>query len=81
MKSYSFMGSSSNCSKEEAIELIRTTDKGFLYTYGLGYRNPTTHRVPITREKAIEYAQFSLVDIKEEENFIHINRFSGNDLW
>lgn len=81
MLKYSFMRRYSNCTKEEAKELIRTTDKGFIYTYGLGYRNPTTHRVPITREKALEYADDGIVDITEEENFIHINRYSSNDLF
>lgn len=75
------MSKYSNCTKEEAINLIETTDKEFRYTYGLEYRKPTTHRVLISREKALEYAKESMTDITEEENCIHINRFGEMDMW
>ena len=81
MLKYCFMSKYSNCDKEEAIELIKNTNKKFVYTYGLTYRNPTTYRVPITRDKALDYAKSSIVDITEEDNVIHINRYSGNDLF
>lgn len=81
MLKYSFMSKYSNCSKEDIIKLIEETDKGFVYTYGFEYRNPTTHRVPITKEKALEYVKDTVVNITEEDNQIHINRYSDNDLW
>lgn len=81
MKKYSFMSKYSNCTKEEAVKFIQTTDKPFKYTYGLGYRNPTTHKEPITRQQALEYMKDSTVDMTEHEDYIHINRYSSNDLW
>ena len=81
MKKYSFMSKYSNCTKEDAIEFIRTTNKPFKYTYGLGYRKPSTHNEPITREQALKYMEDSLVDMDEHEEYVHINRYSNNDLW
>ena len=75
------MSKYSNCTKDEAIELIRTTDKELRYTYGLLYRNPTTKKVLVSREKALEYASDSIVDITEYADYVHINRFSSNDLF
>ncbi len=81
MLNYSFMSKHSDCSKEEAIELIKTTNKQILYTHGLGYRNPTINKVPVSKEKALEHASNSLVDITEYEDYIHVNTYSGNDLF
>lgn len=81
MLKYSFMSKYSNCNKDEAIDLIRNTDKGFVYTYGLSYKGPATYRVPITRKEALNHAKSSIVDITEENDVIHINRYSGNDLF
>lgn len=81
MLKYSFMGRYSECSKEEAIELLKETDKQILYTHGLGYREPTINKVPVSKEKALEYADESLVDITEYEDYIHVNTYSGNDLF
>ena len=81
MLKYCFMSKYSNCEKKDAIELIKTTEKPFKYTYGLSYRNPTTHNVPISREKALEYAKDSIVDITEHEDYVHINRYGEMDLW
>ena len=81
MLKYSFMSRYSNCNKEDAIDLIKNTDKDFVYTYGLSYKGPSTYRVPITRDEALNYAKSGIVDITEENNVIHINRYSGNDLF
>lgn len=81
MLKYSFMSKYSNCSKQEAIDLVKITNKPFKYTYGLSYRNPTTHNVPITREKALEYMEDITVNMTEYEEYVHINRYSSNDLW
>ena len=38
--------------RDEAKEVIINTDKDLKYTYGLGYRNPTTHKKPIDKAEA-----------------------------
>lgn len=67
----------------EAIEFINSTTKPIKYTYGLGYRHPTTYKVPITKEKAIEYINkdYSMLDVEEYEDYVHLNGYSDNDLW
>ena len=68
--------------KAKAKEYIKATDKEIRYTYGLGYRNPTIHRNPITKEMAIEIIDTeSLLDINENEEYIHLNAYSANDMW
>ena len=69
------------CTKQEAIEFIRTTEKPFKYTYGLRYRKPSTMDEPITREQALKHMEDTLVDMDEHETYVHINRYSNNDLW
>jgi len=71
-----------NCTKDEMIEFVKTTTKPFKYTYGLGYRNPTTNHVPITQEQAIKYATGNgMTDVQEYEDYVHINQYSDNDMW
>lgn len=82
MLKYSFMSSYSNCSYDEIMNLIKTTDKPFKYTYGLSYRHPTTDHVPMTREDAIkELKSKGFTDVTEHEDYIHINSYSDNDMW
>lgn len=65
-----------------AKEVITQTDKELKYTYGLGYRNPTTHKKPIDKEEALRIVDTaSLLDITEYEDWIHLNEFSSNDMW
>ncbi len=79
---YSFMKNEISQHEEEIIGKINNTNKVILYTHGLGYRNPTTYKVPIEKEKAIELIKKeSLVDFMEYTNCLYINTFSGNDLW
>lgn len=40
--------------KNEDIERIQNTNKDIRYTYGFTWKNPTTNKVLITKEKAIE---------------------------
>lgn len=62
--------------------VVETTDKPIVYTYGLGYRRPTIYRKPITKEEAQKVIEKeSLLDAEEEENCIHLNAFSSNDMW
>ena len=63
-------------------EIIQSTEKNIVYTYGLAFRHPTTYRVPVSVEKALQIVECeSLLDAKEEEGCIHLNAFSGNDMW
>lgn len=67
---------------DKAIELISDTNKEINYTYGFEYRGPTTYRVPIDKEKAIEIIKRNgFIDITEYEDWIHINEYSVNDMW
>jgi hypothetical protein len=69
-------------SKDEIVALVETTDKPFVYTYGLAYRNPTTHRKPISKDEAISFVKTKgMIDITEEAEVIHIEEFSENDMW
>lgn len=71
-----------NCTKEEIASLVETTDKPFVYTYGLAYRNPTTHRKPMSKAEAISIVKTKgMIDITEEDEVIHIEEFSENDMW
>ena len=67
---------------KRAKEVIQATDKVLKYTYGLGYRNPTTNHKPISKKEAIEIIEKEgWLDITEYEDYIHLNAFSGNDMW
>lgn len=82
MLKYTFFGGKSPNTLEEAKELIRTSDKPCKYTYGLGFRNPTTNHVPISKEDALECCDKEcLLDIDEYEDYIHLNAYSSNDMW
>lgn len=68
--------------KIKAKEVIASTDKALKYTYGFGYRNPTTNHKPITREEAMKIVENEgWLDITEYEDYIHLNAFSENDMW
>ena len=64
------------------ISVIESTEKPIVYTYGFAFRHPTTHRKPITKEEAVKIVNEEyLLDAEEEENCLHINAFSSNDMW
>lgn len=68
--------------KEKAKEYILNSEKPCRYTYGLGYRNPTTNNIFITKEEALEIiAKESLLDVREHDTYIHLNAYSSNDMW
>ena len=83
MLRYSFFSKEySNCTKEQAVEFLKKTDKPLKYTYGLEYRGPTIHKVPISKEDACEkMMKESYIDVDEYEDYVHINAFSSNDLF
>lgn len=68
--------------KDRALALIHLSEKPIKYTHGLGYRNPSTHNQPITKDKALKIIKKEiLIDITENEEDIHINTYSKNDMW
>lgn len=68
--------------KEKAKEYILNSEKPCRYTYGLGYRNPTTNNIFITKEEALEIiAKESFLDVREHDTYIHLNAYSSNDMW
>lgn len=68
--------------REKVKEEISKTTKDIKYTYGLGYRNPTTNHKPISKEEAIRIVETeSLLDVTEYEDYIHLNAYSCNDMW
>lgn len=68
--------------KNKLKEFIKTTDKDIRYTYGFEYRSPTTHKVLIDKERAINITENeSFLDAYEFEDYLHLNAYSGNDMW
>ena len=67
---------------EEITEFINETSKPIVFTYGYEYRHPTIHRVPICKDDVLfKIENNGLIDIIEEEEVIHVNQFSDNDMW
>ena len=80
MLKMSFFDGSMN--KEKLKEFIRETEKEIKYTHGLGYRRPTTHNKPISKEKALKIVEnYGLLDAIEMEDYLHLNTYSGDDMW
>ena len=68
--------------REELIKFILATSKPIRYTYGFGYKSPTTHKVLITKADALKIAdEESLLDARENEEYLHLNAYSSNDMW
>lgn len=68
--------------RQKAKEYIDASSKPCQYTYGLGYRNPTTNHKPISKIEAMEIInKESLLDITEYADYIHLNAYSDNDMW
>lgn len=66
----------------KAKAIILKSKRPITYTYGLAYRNPTTYHVPKTMEEAFEIIDTEgLLDITFSTNEIHLNAYSGNDMW
>lgn len=80
---YSFYGNYGEYTKEQVLEMINEKDYKFEYTYGLEYRKPTTYHEPISKEKAVEMIKtLGMIDIELLDNdTIHINEVSSNDMW
>ena len=68
--------------REDAKKHILETDKPLKYTHGLGYRGPSIHNKPITKEEAISIIdKGDFLDITEYDDYIHLNTYSDNDMW
>ena len=45
-------------------------------------RNPTTYKVPITKERAFkEWDSNGMMDVREYSDYIDMNSYSGSDMW
>lgn len=80
---HTFFGKGEHHSKQEVIDFLRNTDKPIKYTYGLGYRNPTTHNKPISLQEALDIVEreWSMLDVDERPKYVHLNAYSENDMW
>lgn len=68
--------------KEDLISFIENTDKNIEYTHGFAYRDPLTHNEPISKKEAVKIInEISSIEIEEEENRVHINTYSWNDMF
>ena len=77
---YPLMGKG-NCTRDEIVEFLRTTEKPILYTFGLKYRDPTTRDVEISNKRAVELFNTHFSDVEEKEEYVDLNCFSSNDLY
>lgn len=66
-----------------AWAIIKKTKRPLVYTHGLVYRNPTTLRKPISVLEAQEIVlqKGNLLDISFNSENVHLNTFSGSDMW
>jgi hypothetical protein len=80
---HTFFGEGEHHSKQEVIDFLRNTDKPIKYTYGLGYRNPTTHNKPVSLQEALDIVEkeFGMLDVEEHPKYVHLNAYSENDMW
>lgn len=68
--------------REQLKQMIIDSDQPIRYTYGFEYRNPTTHRKEISKDKALEIVEReSLLDADDIKGYIHLNAFSDNDMF
>ena len=76
----SFYDDSLNRALAEVI--FEKTKRPLIYTHGYEYRHPTTCRKPIGIEDAMRILKDnSYLDISFEEECIHLNTFSSNDMY
>ena len=68
--------------RDKALEIIRKTDRPLVFTNGILYRNPTICRQPVSKAEALEIVRKEgLLNIHFEENQVHLNAFSDNDMY
>ena len=68
--------------RQTLTDFISATDKPIRYTYGLSYRNPTTNKALIDKEKALQIVEREgFLDATEKEDCLYLNAYSENDMW
>ena len=68
--------------RARAVAIIEKSSRKCVYTYGLSYRNPTTHNAPRTKKEAIAIVRNGgFVDVHFRKDVISINEYSENDMW
>ena len=68
--------------RARAVAIIEKSSRKCVYTYGLSYRNPTTHNAPRTKKEAIAIVRNGgFVDVHFRKDVISINEYSANDMW
>lgn len=79
---HSFYYNDKRKSNADIIEFLKSTKKPIKYTYGLAMRHPTTYKVPISIDEAIQKVKTEpLLDVKEYSDYINMNAYSDNDMW
>ena len=68
--------------REKLKDFILETDKPILYTHGFKWKGPTTYKIPVTKEKALDIVNNkNLLDADEYEDYLDLNSYSDNDMW
>lgn len=68
--------------KDVLIDNVISAGKPILYTFGYTWKHPTIYKRPVSVEKAISIIEKEdFLDATEYVDHIHLNAFSGNDLW
>ncbi len=68
--------------RARAVAIIEKSSRKCVYTYGLSYRNPTTHNAPRTKKEAIAIVRNGgFIDVHFRKDVISINEYSDNDMW
>ena len=68
--------------RDQLKKFIVNTEKPIVYTYGFEYRHPTTHRKPVDKEQALSIVRTQYyLDATEEDDCLHLNAYSDNDMF
>ena len=83
---YRFMGGQEkegykNLSKKEIVDFLKKTKKPIRYTFGLGYRHPSTYKETVSKKEAVEAFLKHWSDVIEYDEYVYIQSYSANDMW
>lgn len=68
--------------REELKKFIESYKKPIKYTYGIGYRNSSTNKKPITKKEAFEIIEReNYLNAIETEECLYLNAYSDGDLF
>lgn len=66
----------------KARVIVEKSSRPIFFTYGYAWENPTTNHIAIDKADALKkIANEGHLDIDFKTNEIHLNAFSGNDVW